>query len=85
MISNHLAIFLIVDITWWPALQPIEGMALAHKGKAMSDVDYNPEDPPMAYSNATVHSHLSQCTEMTRMVHGPEYDPSTQTLMQKSS
>jgi hypothetical protein len=22
---------------------------------------------------------------MTRMVHGPEYDPSTQTLMQKSS
>jgi hypothetical protein len=48
---------------------------LAHKGKATSDVDYNLEDPPEAYSNMTIHSCLSQYTKMTRMVHGPEYDP----------
>ena len=50
--------------------------AMAHKGKAKSDVSYNPDDPPSAYSNATVHSCLSQYTEMARAVHGPEYDPS---------
>ena len=50
--------------------------AMAHKGKAKSDVSYNPDDPPSAYSNATVHSRLSQYTEMARAVHGPEYDPS---------
>jgi hypothetical protein len=52
--------------------------ALAHKGKATFDVDYNPEDPPSAYSNATVHSRLNQYTEMARAIHGLEYDPSTQ-------
>jgi hypothetical protein len=62
MISNHLAIFLTIGVTWWPALQPVEGWALAHKGKAMSDVDYNPEDPPSAYSNATIYSRLNQYT-----------------------
>jgi hypothetical protein len=53
---------------------------LSHKGKATSDVDYNPEDPPEAYNNATIHSRLNQYTEMARMVHGPEYDPSTKDL-----
>jgi hypothetical protein len=53
---------------------------LAHKGKATSDLDYNPEDPPEAYSNTTVHSRLSQYTKMARTVHGPEYDPSTKDL-----
>jgi hypothetical protein len=51
--------------------------AMAHKGKAMADVSYNPEDPPSAYSNATIHSRLSQYTEMARAVHGPQFDPST--------
>jgi hypothetical protein len=53
---------------------------LAHKGKATSDVDYNPEDPLEAYRNVTIHNSLSQYTEMARMVHGPEYDPSTEDL-----
>ena len=53
---------------------------MAHKGKATSDVDYNPEDPPSVYSNATVHNRLSEYTSMARAVHGPEYDPSTQDL-----
>jgi hypothetical protein len=53
---------------------------LAHKGKATSDVDYNLEDPLSTYSNATVHSRLSEYTLMAKAVHGPEYDPSTQDL-----
>jgi hypothetical protein len=51
---------------------------MAHKGKATADVSYNLEDPPSAYSNATIHSRLSQYTEMARAVHGPQFDPSTQ-------
>jgi hypothetical protein len=46
----------------------------------MSDVDYNLEDPPSAYSNATVYSRLSEYTSMARTVYGPKYDPSTQEL-----
>jgi hypothetical protein len=53
---------------------------MAHKGKATSDVDYNPEDRPEAYNNASVHSCLSEYTSMAREVHGPEYDPSTEDL-----
>ena len=52
---------------------------LAHKGKAMSDVAYNPEDPPSSY-NESVHSCLDGYTSMARAVHGPEYDPSTHDL-----
>jgi hypothetical protein len=51
---------------------------LPHKGKVTDPIDYNPEDPPEAYSNVTAHSHLSQYTEVSRVVHGLEYDPSTQ-------
>jgi hypothetical protein len=53
---------------------------MAHKGKATSDVNYNPEDGPEAYSNTTVHSHLSKYTSMAREVHGPDYDPNTEDL-----
>ena len=54
--------------------------ALAHKGKATSDVAYNPEDPPSAYSNEYIHSQLDGYTSMARVVHGPEYDPSAHDL-----
>ena len=49
---------------------------MAHKGKATSDVAYNPEDPPSAYNNESVHSRLDGYTSMAREVHDPEYDPS---------
>ena len=48
--------------------------------KANSDVDYNPEDLPSAYSNVNVQSHLNEYTSMAREVPGPEYDPSTHDL-----
>ena len=41
---------------------------------------YNTEDPPVAYSNATIRSRLNEYTSMTREVHGSDYDPSTQPL-----
>jgi len=53
---------------------------MTHKGKATSDVDYNLEDRPEAYNNATVHNRLSEYTSMAREVHGPEYNPSTEDL-----
>ena len=54
--------------------------ALANKGKAMADVAYNLEDPPLAYNNEFIHNRLDGYTSMARAVHGPEYDPSTHDL-----
>jgi hypothetical protein len=54
--------------------------ALSHKGKATSDVSYNPEDRSEAYINASIHTRLSEYTSMAREVHGPEYDPTTEDL-----
>ena len=48
---------------------------MAHKGKATSDVQYNPEDGPAAYSNASVHSRLTAYQEVAKEVHGPDWDP----------
>jgi hypothetical protein len=38
---------------------------MAHKGKATSDVTYNPDDGLEAYSNPTVYIRLSEYTAMT--------------------
>ena len=51
---------------------------MAHKGKAMSDVSFNLEDPPEAYTNPSVYSCISEYTEVARSLHGPDHDPSTQ-------
>jgi hypothetical protein len=53
---------------------------MAHKGKATSDVTYNPEDGPEAYRNPAVYSHLSEYTAMAQQVHGPDYDPRTEDI-----
>ena len=58
----------------------LQGICYGHKGKVTSDFDYNLEDRPEAYSNATVHNRLSEYTSMAREVHGLEYDPSTEDL-----
>jgi hypothetical protein len=54
--------------------------AMAHKGKATSDVTYNLEDRPEAYSNPAVYSLLSEYTAMVQEVHGPDYDPRTEEI-----
>ena len=55
--------------------------ALAHKGKATApEVTYNPTDGPEAYTNASVHSKLSEYTLAARERHGEDFDPATQPL-----
>ena len=52
--------------------------ALAHKGKATApEVTYNPADGPEAYTNASVHSKLSEYTSAARERHGEDFDPTT--------
>ena len=51
---------------------------MAHKGKAMSDISFNLEDPPEAYTNPSIHSRISEYTEVARSLHGSGHDPSTQ-------
>ena len=60
---------------------PFVGWALSHKGKATaSETTYNPEDPPEAYSNPSIHTRIASYTEMGRQVHGPEWDPAREPL-----
>ena len=51
---------------------------MAHKGKATSDVSFNLEDPPEAYTNPSVHSRISEYTKVARSLHGSDHDLSTQ-------
>jgi hypothetical protein len=53
---------------------------MAHKGKAMSDVAYNPDDGPEAYSNPAVYIRLHEYTTMALEVYGPDYDPRTEDI-----
>jgi hypothetical protein len=53
----------------------LSAYAMAHQGKATSDVTYNLDDGPKAYSNPTVYNRLHDYTVMAQEVHGPEYDP----------
>jgi hypothetical protein len=80
MISNHLVGFLVVGITLWPPCSILLVYAMAHKGKATSDVTYNSEDGPEAYNNPTVHIRLSEYTAMAKEVYGPEYDARTEDI-----
>ncbi|TVU17464.1 hypothetical protein EJB05_33502, partial [Eragrostis curvula] len=59
------------------AITSFQAFALSHKGKATSDVQYNPEDHPSAYSNPTAYRSLSSYSEVAKEVHGPDIDPST--------
>jgi hypothetical protein len=51
--------------------------AMAHKGKTASDVSYNPEDPPEAYTNPTVYTRINEYTSVARSLYGDDYDPSS--------
>jgi hypothetical protein len=51
---------------------------MAHKGKATSDVTYNPDDGPEAYNNLVVYNHLHDYTAVAQEVHAPEYNPRTE-------
>ena len=51
--------------------------ALAHMGPARSNIEYNPDAGPEAYTNSSVHTRLTSYMEAARSVHGPNYDPRT--------
>jgi hypothetical protein len=53
---------------------------MAHKGKAMSDVTYNPDGGPEVYSNPAIYSRLSEYTAMTQEVYGSDYNPRTEDI-----
>jgi hypothetical protein len=49
---------------------------LAHKGKATtSETTYNPDDPPEAYSNPSIHSRFTTYAKTGRQIHMLEWDP----------
>ena len=58
---------------------------MAHKGKATSDVHYNLEDPPKAYSNSSVHTRLTEYKRWQGRSMGQSTIPAPRTLMEKSS
>jgi hypothetical protein len=51
--------------------------AMTHKGKTTSDVSYNPDDPPEAYTNPTVYDRINEYRSATRSIHGNDYNPSS--------
>jgi hypothetical protein len=55
--------------------------ALSKKGKATSNVTYNPpEDGADSYSSPTAYQRIREYTEMARQVHGSEYDPTVEDI-----
>jgi hypothetical protein len=53
---------------------------MVYKGKATSDVTYNPDDRPEAYNNPAVYNRLHDYTAMVQEVHGPEYNLRTEQI-----
>ena len=53
---------------------------MAHKGKASSDVSFNPDDPAEAYTNSSAYEKITEYTAAARSIHGPEYDPRTDNI-----
>ena len=47
-------------------------------GKVTTNIEYDPDAPLEAYTNSSVHTHLSSYTEAARSVHGSGYDPRTE-------
>ena len=53
---------------------------MSHKGKASSDVTFNADDGPEAYSNPSAHSRLSSYASMARELRGPDFNPYTEPI-----
>ena len=58
--------------------------ALSHKGRATSDVAYNPAASPEAYTNPSIHVRINTYTEVGRALHGETWDPTTAPLSGKA-
>ena len=53
---------------------------MSKKGKAKSDVSYNPDDPPEAYNNPDAYTCIRDYTFAMREMHGPDFDLASQEL-----
>jgi hypothetical protein len=62
------------------SLSTFMAYGLARKGKATSNVTFNPDDPPESYSNPSVHTRVSSYASEARSVHTPNWDPSTDNI-----
>ena len=49
-------------------------------GKATADITFNPDAPPEAYTNSTVHSRISSYCDSARGLYGPDFDPYTEAI-----
>jgi hypothetical protein len=47
-------------------------------GPTRSNIEYNPDAGPEAYTNSSVHTRLTSYMEAARSVHGPGYNPRTE-------
>lgn len=61
-------------------ISTVQAFALSHRGKATSDVTFNSEDGPEAYSNPSAYSRLQSYSEVARELRGPEFDPFTEPI-----
>jgi hypothetical protein len=50
---------------------------MAHKGKLTSDVSYNSDNPPEAYTNPTIYTRINEYTLATRTLHRDDNDSSS--------
>ena len=79
MISNHMLLsFSQSAAHGGQPIGQLTAFALAHMGPARSNIEYNPDAGPEAYTNSSVHTRLTSYTEAARSVHGPAYDPRTE-------
>jgi len=53
---------------------------MSHKGKAMSDVSFNPEDLPKAYTSESAYKKVTKYHEAARAMYGLDYDPMTDNI-----
>jgi hypothetical protein len=53
---------------------------MAHKGKASSDVSFNPDDPAKAYTNSSAYEKITEYMTAARSIHWPKYDPRTNNI-----
>ena len=75
IISNHFAFLPQSSSHDGQSCSHFKAWVLSKKGKATANIDFNPEDPPKAYNDPSIHSHVSEYTAMARQVHGTQFDP----------
>ena len=62
------------------ACSEFAAICMSKKGKAKSDVSYNPDDPPEAYSNPNAYARIRDYTSAMREMHGSDFDPASQEI-----